>query len=243
MTSILGLYSAAFARRPMATQSTTSAIIFGTGDIIAQQVVDRKGFYNHDVSAISKSIARFGGRISCQRCVQFTRTARFVFYGACLFGPVLTKWHQFINRRHFTSPLRAVVYKVTLDQLVAAPFITVPMFFGSMSILEGRPDEAISRIRNVCPLMPKTKNQPIDLVMIVLCLYINAWLVSRTKKIELLFLASTPLRCLFIPAQIVNFAFVPVPMRILFFSTVALCWNTYLSFFNAKQKRLQERSP
>ncbi|KAJ3981368.1 hypothetical protein F5890DRAFT_1536065 [Lentinula detonsa] len=173
----------------MATQSTTSAIIFGTGDIIAQQVVDRKGFNNHD------------------RCVQFTRTARFVFYGACLFGPVLTKWHQFINRRHFTSPLRAVVYKVTLDQLVAAPFITVPMFFGSMSILEGRPDEAISRIR-------------------------NSYVSTLTRG-----------WCLFIPAQIVNFAFVPVPMRILFFSTVALCWNTYLSFFNAKQKRLQERSP
>ncbi|KAJ3797844.1 hypothetical protein GGU11DRAFT_783263 [Lentinula aff. detonsa] len=185
MTSILSLYSAAFARRPMATQSTTSAIIFGTGDIIAQQVVDRKGFNNHD----------------------FTRTARFVFYGACLFGPVLTKWHQFINRRHFTSPLRAVVYKVTLDQLVAAPFITVPMFFGSMSILEGRPDEAIPRIR-------------------------NSYVSTLTRG-----------WCLFIPAQIVNFAVVPVPMRILFFSTVALCWNTYLSFFNAKQKRLQERSP
>ncbi|GAW07235.1 integral membrane mpv17 pmp22 [Lentinula edodes] len=184
MSSILGLYSAAFARRPMATQSATSAVIFGAGDVIAQQLVDRRGLRNHDL----------------------IRTARFVFYGACLFGPVLTKWHQFINHRHFDSPFRAVVYKVTLDQLVAAPFITVPMFFGSMSILEGRPDEAIPRIK-------------------------NSYVPTLTRG-----------WCLFIPAQIVNFAFVPVSMRILFFSTVALCWNTYLSFFNAEQRRLQEQS-
>lgn len=31
----------------------------------------------------------------------------------------------------------------------ASAVITVPMFFGSMSILEGRPDEAIPRIKNV----------------------------------------------------------------------------------------------
>ncbi|KAH7870200.1 uncharacterized protein C8R40DRAFT_659704 [Lentinula edodes] len=165
MSSILGLYSAAFARRPMATQSATSAVIFGAGDVIAQQLVDRRGLRNHDL----------------------IRTARFVFYGACF-------------------PFRAVVYKVTLDQLVAAPFITVPMFFGSMSILEGRPDEAIPRIK-------------------------NSYVPTLTRG-----------WCLFIPAQIVNFAFVPVSMRILFFSTVALCWNTYLSFFNAEQRRLQEQS-
>ncbi|KAJ3754164.1 hypothetical protein EV360DRAFT_96704 [Lentinula raphanica] len=170
MASILSLYSAAFARRPMATQSATSAIIFGTGDIIAQQLVDRKGLKNHD----------------------YTRTARFLFYGACLFGPVLTKWHQFINRRHFDSPLRAVIYKVTLDQFVAAP----------CNIMEGR-----------------NKLAPQSYVSTLT----RGW-------------------CLFIPAQIVNFAFVPISMRILFFSTVALCWNTYLSFFNARQKQLQEQA-
>ncbi|KAJ3860152.1 hypothetical protein EV359DRAFT_75327 [Lentinula novae-zelandiae] len=183
MSSILGLYSAAFARRPMATQSATSAVIFGAGDVIAQQLVDRRGLRNHDVT--------------------------------CLFGPVLTKWHQFINRRHFDSPFRAVVYKVCLSliplircahSIQASAVITVPMFFGSMSILEGRPDEAIPRIK-------------------------NSYVPTLTRG-----------WCLFIPAQIVNFAFVPVSMRILFFSTVALCWNTYLSFFNAEQRRLQEQS-
>ncbi|KAE9396355.1 hypothetical protein BT96DRAFT_115161 [Gymnopus androsaceus JB14] len=183
MTSLFSLYSAAYARRPMATQCATSAVIFGTGDVIAQQVVARRGARNHD----------------------FTRTARFILYGASLFGPFITKWHQFINRRQFTSPVRAVVYKVTLDQLLAAPLITVPMFFGSMSILEGHPEEAIPRIKNAY--------------------------------------SSTLARgwCLFIPAQIINFAFVPISMRVLFISCAGLCWNTYLSFFNAKQKQLQEQ--
>ncbi|KAJ3891476.1 hypothetical protein GG344DRAFT_88242 [Lentinula edodes] len=164
----------------MATQSATSAVIFGAGDVIAQQLVDRRGLRNHDVT--------------------------------CLFGPVLTKWHQFINHRHFDSPFRAVVYKVCWSLILIIfgsahliQVITVPMFFGSMSILEGRPDEAIPRIK-------------------------NSYVPTLTRG-----------WCLFIPAQIVNFAFVPVSMRILFFSTVALCWNTYLSFFNAEQRRLQEQ--
>lgn len=37
----------------MATQSATSAVIFGAGDVIAQQLVDRRGLRNHDVSNIS----------------------------------------------------------------------------------------------------------------------------------------------------------------------------------------------
>ncbi|KAF9074562.1 hypothetical protein BDP27DRAFT_1316450 [Rhodocollybia butyracea] len=181
-TMILGIYSAAFAKRPMVTQSLTSAVIFGTGDVIAQQGIENKGLGNHD----------------------FARTARFVFYGSCLFGPVLTKWYQFINRRQFSSQLRAITYKVALDQLALAPFVTVPMFFGTMSILEGQPDEAIPRIKNAYTST-----------------LARGW-------------------CLFIPAQIINFSLVPTSMRLLFHASIGLCWNTYLSFFNAKQRELLE---
>ncbi|KAG8215540.1 hypothetical protein J3R82DRAFT_9199 [Butyriboletus roseoflavus] len=40
-------YSAALIQRPMIAQSATAAFLFGTGDIIAQQAIERQG-KNHD---------------------------------------------------------------------------------------------------------------------------------------------------------------------------------------------------
>ena len=43
-----------------------------------------------------------------------------------IFGPVLTKWLQFLNRLQFASPTRAVAYKVYLDQFVFTPGVSPP---------------------------------------------------------------------------------------------------------------------
>ncbi|KAK7450125.1 Protein required for ethanol metabolism [Stygiomarasmius scandens] len=123
MASVLRLYNAALIRRPMATQCATAAFLFGAGDVIAQQGVEKKG-WEHD----------------------FSRTARITFYGGCLFGPVITKWFDFLNRIKFSSPTRATVSRVFLDQAVLTP-AAVAFFFGSMSVLEGKPNEAIPRIQ------------------------------------------------------------------------------------------------
>ena len=53
--------------------------------------------------------------------VQFARTARMAFYGGALFGPIMTKWFQTLNRLQFKSPARAVIYRVCLDQSMLAP--------------------------------------------------------------------------------------------------------------------------
>ncbi|KAK0460093.1 uncharacterized protein EV420DRAFT_1534994 [Desarmillaria tabescens] len=70
----------------MLAQCGTAAILFGTGDIIAQQAIEKRGFRQHD----------------------FIRTARLTFYGGALFGPVMTWWYQFLNRIQFASPTRAI---------------------------------------------------------------------------------------------------------------------------------------
>lgn len=38
-----------------------------------------------------------------------------------IFGPILTKWLQLLNRLQFASPTKSVVYKVYLDQFVFTP--------------------------------------------------------------------------------------------------------------------------
>ncbi|TDL21241.1 hypothetical protein BD410DRAFT_790000 [Rickenella mellea] len=114
MVSILRAYNAALLRRPMATQCATAGLLFGGGDILAQQVVERRG-REHD----------------------FARTARLTFYGGALFGPLLTKWYQFLGRLKFASPVRAVVYRTWLDQAILTPPAVV-FFFTGMTFLEGK---------------------------------------------------------------------------------------------------------
>ncbi|KIJ12458.1 hypothetical protein PAXINDRAFT_171247 [Paxillus involutus ATCC 200175] len=114
MASFLRAYNAALIRRPILAQSATAAFLFGAGDIIAQQAIERQG-KNHD----------------------FMRTARITFYGGAFFGPALTKWYQLLNRIKFASPTKGVIYRVWLDQAVLTP-VAVGFFFGTMSILEGK---------------------------------------------------------------------------------------------------------
>ncbi|KAK0438552.1 hypothetical protein EV421DRAFT_950656 [Armillaria borealis] len=124
MASLFRAYNALLIRRPMLAQCGTAALLFGTGDIIAQQLIEKKGLRRHD----------------------FTRTVRLTFYGGALFGPVMTWWYQFLNRIQFASPTRAIVYRVWLDQAVLTPF-AVGAFFTCMSVLEGVPQEAYPRIQ------------------------------------------------------------------------------------------------
>ncbi|KAF9236544.1 hypothetical protein BU15DRAFT_89078 [Melanogaster broomeanus] len=114
MASFLRIYNAALIRRPVLVQSATAAFLFGAGDIIAQQAIERQG-KNHDLM----------------------RTARLTFYGGVFFGPALTKWYQLLNRIKFASPTKGVIYRVWLDQAVLTP-AAVGFFFGTMSILEGK---------------------------------------------------------------------------------------------------------
>ncbi|PBK95850.1 hypothetical protein ARMGADRAFT_1010757 [Armillaria gallica] len=119
MASLFRAYNALLIRRPMLAQCGTAALLFGTGDIIAQQLIEKKGLRRHDV----------------------TRTVRLTFYGGALFGP-------FLNRIQFASPTRATVYRVWLDQAALTPF-AVGAFFTCMAVLEGVPQEAYPRIQAV----------------------------------------------------------------------------------------------
>ncbi|KAJ6487615.1 hypothetical protein C8R45DRAFT_252708 [Mycena sanguinolenta] len=122
MASFFRAYNALLIRRPMLAQCGTATVLFGAGDIIAQQAVERKG-KEHD----------------------FARTARLAFYGGVVFGPAMTKWYQLLNRIQFKSPTKGVIYRVWLDQCVLTPGAVI-VFFGSMALLEGNPKDIVPRI-------------------------------------------------------------------------------------------------
>jgi hypothetical protein len=56
-------YNGRLAARPLLTQGVTTAVLFATGDLTAQQLVEKKGLKNHDVA----------------------RTGRMALYGGCKF--------------------------------------------------------------------------------------------------------------------------------------------------------------
>lgn len=57
-------YQAKLVSRPLLTQVVTTAILFGTGDVIAQQAVDKKGLEKHDLARTGRMFLYGGGELS-----------------------------------------------------------------------------------------------------------------------------------------------------------------------------------
>ncbi|KAK3388931.1 hypothetical protein B0T20DRAFT_447315 [Sordaria brevicollis] len=113
---MLAWYKAQLAARPLLTQAVTTSLLFGIGDITAQQLVDRRGFSNHDLS----------------------RTGRMALYGGTVFGPAATTWFRFLQKRVVVpgSPNKTILARVAADQGLFAPTF-IGIFLGSMAVLEG----------------------------------------------------------------------------------------------------------
>ncbi|KAJ5698082.1 hypothetical protein N7462_000087 [Penicillium macrosclerotiorum] len=112
---MLRWYQSKLAKNPILTASITSAVLFGSGDVLAQQAVDRKGLEKHD----------------------FARTGRMALYGGAIFGPAATTWYGILQRHVVLRGTKATtVARVAADQVVFAP-IQLTCFLSSMAILEG----------------------------------------------------------------------------------------------------------
>ncbi|QIW97581.1 hypothetical protein AMS68_003099 [Peltaster fructicola] len=86
------------------------------GDTMAQQLVERKGFANHELG----------------------RTGRMALYGGAVFGPAATTWFGFLQRRIRipSSPNLEILARVGADQCIFAS-ANLFVFLSSMAIMEG----------------------------------------------------------------------------------------------------------
>ncbi|KAH7065285.1 hypothetical protein B0J12DRAFT_560431, partial [Macrophomina phaseolina] len=107
-------YQLKLAQRPLLTQSITTAILFATGDTMAQQIVERKGFKQHE----------------------WDRTARMAAYGGIIFGPAATTWFKALQRIQLKSTNGTILARVAADQLLFAP-TNMCVFLSTMAVLEG----------------------------------------------------------------------------------------------------------
>lgn len=172
---LLDCYIARLTTNPLATKASTSALLFGLGDVITQSFFSKEDF-------------------------DLGRIARMSTIGGCVVGPSLHLWYGALNSVLPGVAVKTVACRLVLDQFVFAP-VFVGVFFGSLNVLEGKNFASLST---------------------QLDLHYYDTLVSNWK--------------VWIPAQIVNFAYVPVRFQVLFANSVGLCWNSYLSWVAFEQK-------
>ncbi|KAG9249123.1 sym-1 [Calycina marina] len=112
---MLRWYQMKLASRPILTQSVTSAVLFATGDTMAQQLVDKRGLKNQDLA----------------------RTGRMALYGGAVFGPAATTWFKFLqNKIVLPNKNLEIVARVAADQTAFAS-TNLFCFLSSMAIMEG----------------------------------------------------------------------------------------------------------
>ncbi|PVI00774.1 sym-1 [Periconia macrospinosa] len=117
-------YQRKLASHPTLTQAVATTVLFGTGDILAQQFVEKKGLRNHE----------------------FARTGRMAFYGGAIWRPVASRWFKFLQTRIvFQNKNVEMVTRVAIDQTTFAP-MSLCVFLSSMSIMEGsNPKEKLEK--------------------------------------------------------------------------------------------------
>lgn len=106
-------------------------MLFGSGDVLAQQAVDRRGFAKHDMARTGRMALYGGGE----------RSSYFIFFCVltmlAIFGPAATAWFGFLQRHVvLNSNKGTIAARVAADQCFFAP-AQITCFVSSMSIMEG----------------------------------------------------------------------------------------------------------
>lgn len=127
-------YNAKLAARPLLTQSVTTAVLFATGDVTAQQLVEKRGLAKHDVTRTGR-MALYGG-CECPAAARPGAPHRMLT-GAGFFGPVATTWFGILARRVTLRNARLeTLARVACDQTLFAP-VMIGAFLSSMAAMEG----------------------------------------------------------------------------------------------------------
>ncbi|VDL61493.1 unnamed protein product [Hymenolepis diminuta] len=92
-------YSNLLLKYPVSTQSISTGIIMGGGDIIAQKIVERRKEWN------------------------ISRTLKFGGIGLICIGPTLNFWYAFLDRFYKGQGAVRTLKMVATDQVVMAPML------------------------------------------------------------------------------------------------------------------------
>ncbi|RCK67766.1 Protein SYM1 [Candida viswanathii] len=128
MKNLFTAYNSLLKRHPLVTNCITTGVLMGSGDILAQSL-----FPTPTPTPTTPQELGLG------------RTLRAVIFGSCVFGPVGHKWYHFLGTSihwPFTSSsrnkLKTTLLRVLIDQTIFVPFLCYPLYYSSMTVLEGK---------------------------------------------------------------------------------------------------------
>nr|XP_057947687.1 protein Mpv17 isoform X2 [Doryrhamphus excisus]XP_057947695.1 protein Mpv17 isoform X2 [Doryrhamphus excisus]XP_057947703.1 protein Mpv17 isoform X2 [Doryrhamphus excisus] len=110
MASLWRSYQALMARHPWTVQIVTAGSLVGIGDVISQQLIERRGPAGHNVR----------------------RTAKMMGIGFFFVGPVIGSWYKVLDRLVVGGSKGAALKKMMVDQLCFSP-----CFLGAFLALSG----------------------------------------------------------------------------------------------------------
>ena len=125
----LEAYLAQLAARPFAVNAATGAVIAAAGDVACQAVLP-----------LATGAA--------PQPLDWRRTAEMAAVRAMFMGPFLTLYFPWLAARAPGTSARAVATRLVIDQVVGAP-LTTSATFALVALLQGRPETALPRIREL----------------------------------------------------------------------------------------------
>ncbi|KAG7508690.1 Mpv17 [Solea senegalensis] len=110
MAGLWKSYQALMTRYPWTVQIVTAGSLVGVGDVVAQQLIERRGLSQHNVY----------------------RTAKMMSIGFFFVGPVIGSWYKVLDKIVVGGTKSAAMKKMLLDQLCFAP-----CFLGAFLTISG----------------------------------------------------------------------------------------------------------
>ncbi|XP_064640085.1 mpv17-like protein [Lineus longissimus] len=113
-------------RFPLVTGMMTYTVTWGTASIIQQKFITKS------------------------EKIDWTKTGRVAFIAGALMGPLVYSWLRMMTHVNPWTSFVGCLQKALVEQVVFAPF-THCVFYGSLSALEGRKDEALQELKDKVP--------------------------------------------------------------------------------------------
>lgn len=117
--NLIKLYISHLKKFPARTKISTGGVIVGTGDILAQQFIEKRKFKEHD----------------------WSRTGRLTLVGLCLIAPYNFTWLDKVLPRVTifakNSKTKNAICKVLIDQAVSAPIVCT-FYIAGNAVTQGK---------------------------------------------------------------------------------------------------------
>ncbi|XP_026564433.1 protein Mpv17 isoform X3 [Pseudonaja textilis] len=119
MATFWRTYQRLMVQHPWKVQIITAGTLMGAGDVISQQMIERRGLSGHSG----------------------WRTLKMMSIGFCFVGPVIGRWYQVLDRLVLGKTRMAALQKMLLDQVGFAPcflacFLTLAGTLNGLSLKE-----------------------------------------------------------------------------------------------------------